>query len=293
VAGAADTHVATAAFLAKLLPMTRLPAVVDIGANPVDGPAPYSGMLAAGRCTVVGFEPQPEALAALHAAAGPNETYLPDAIGDGAEHVLHVAAESGMTSLLEPDPDRLAMFPGFAQWGAVVGREPVRTRRLDDIESIAAMDLLKIDVQGAELLVFRNAPRLLSRAMAVHVEVSFMPLYRDQPSFGDVDTELRSHGLVPHSLEALKKWPLARAEADAQVAMPPRQLLEADVLYVRDPLTFAAAGDDELGALACIAHEVYASHELVYTCLRELERRSLASPGAAGRYLRSCAPPPA
>src|SRR5439155_13532918 len=77
--------------------------IVDIGASPIDGDPTYKPLLAAGRARVTGFEPNPAALAELQQSKGPNETYLPDAIGDGAEHTLHVCQSAGMSSLLRPN----------------------------------------------------------------------------------------------------------------------------------------------------------------------------------------------
>src|SRR5437016_7086753 len=85
--------------LFELLRPERLTAVVDVGANPIDGDPPYKPMLAKGLCTVIGFEPQADALAELDRRKGPRECYLPYAIGDGREHVLHVCRERGMSSL--------------------------------------------------------------------------------------------------------------------------------------------------------------------------------------------------
>lgn len=45
--------------------------VVDIGANPIDGSPPYAALLKAGNADVVGFEPNPEALAKLNEMKGP------------------------------------------------------------------------------------------------------------------------------------------------------------------------------------------------------------------------------
>jgi hypothetical protein len=50
-----------------------------------------------------------------------------------------------MTSLLAPDP-RLALFNGFAQWGAVRECVPTPTTRLDDLVDVSHMDQLKIDI---------------------------------------------------------------------------------------------------------------------------------------------------
>jgi hypothetical protein len=89
----------------QLLRPERRTAIVDVGANPITGEEPpYGAMLAKGLCTVVGFEPQEEALATLLARKGPLETYLPYAIGDGAEHTFHVCQMPGMSSIFEPDP---------------------------------------------------------------------------------------------------------------------------------------------------------------------------------------------
>lgn len=56
----------TAATLSELLRQhVDLPdiAIVDVGANPLTGKAPYQPLLDAGAASVVGFEPAPEAFA--------------------------------------------------------------------------------------------------------------------------------------------------------------------------------------------------------------------------------------
>src|ERR1700761_2444040 len=197
--------------LSEILRPARRTAVVDIGANPVGGDPPYKRLLELGLCDLVGFEPQPEALAKLQTQAGPRERYLPDAVGDGARHTLHICAGDGLSSLLVPDPERLALFAGFAEWGTVTGTLPLQTRRLDDIAEIDAIDFLKMDVQGGELAVLIHGKAKLARAVAIQVELSFFPLYRDQPTFGDVDRELRAMGFLPHGFAEAHIWPVAPA----------------------------------------------------------------------------------
>ncbi len=87
--------------IAPLLKLEQPVHVVDIGANPIDGQAPYKPLLAAGLAKVVGFEPNPEALNKLNAQKGPNETYLPHAVFDGAEQEIKFCHAPGMTSLFE------------------------------------------------------------------------------------------------------------------------------------------------------------------------------------------------
>jgi FkbM family methyltransferase len=256
----------TTSNLIDVLHPSRLPAIVDVGASPVDGYPPYHHMLTRQLCSVAGFEPHKAAYEALCELAGPNERYYPYALGDGEEHTLHLAQSMGMTSLLEPDPERLALFEGFSEWGRIARTETVQTYCLDAV--VDHMDLLKIDVQGSELMVFKGAKRLLADALFVHTEVSFVPLYHGQPMFADVDNELRRYRLIPHKFESIKSWPLVAGGKS-------EQLLEADVVYVRDPISWVFLSDEQLKHLALIARHVYDSEGLVALTLRELASRGV------------------
>ena len=268
-----------------LVACSRLTAVVDIGANPIDGEPPYRSMLHAELCSVTGFEPQPSALADLQRRRGPHETYLPYAVGDGSTHRLHIARASGMTSLFPPDPRRLALFNGFTEWGEVVDEFDVITHRLDDISEVAYVDLLKIDIQGGELMTFTNAQQKLADAVAIHTEVSFVPLYRGQPVFGDVDLELRRQGFLPHSFAAIKRWAIAPMVFDGNFRSGGNQLLEADVVYIRDIGRPELITDTQLSHLAMLAFHVYRSIDLALYCILELERRGSSRSGAGELFL--------
>ncbi len=264
---------------------SRLSGVVDIGANPVDGDPPYKQMLESGLCSVIGFEPQPDALAELQRRKGPLETYLPQAVGDGETHRLMVGRESGMTSLLRPDPRRLRLFNGFTGWGTVIDEIELQTHRLDDIDAVAEFDLLKIDIQGGELMTFQNGRRKLAGAVAVQTEVSFVPLYEHQPVFGEVDLELRDQGFLPHSFAAVKRWPIAPTVFGGDFRRGQNQLLEADVVYVRDIAYPERFTNEQLSHLAMIAYHIYGSFDLALFCIQQLSRRGLTSPDAVERFL--------
>ncbi|MCH8614141.1 FkbM family methyltransferase [Arsenicicoccus dermatophilus] len=259
--------------LRELLEPARLTEVVDIGANPLEDTPPYLPMLREQRCRVTGFEPQPEGLARLRATADDLERYLPYAVGDGGDHTLHVCASPGFSSLYEPDPDQLALLVDFPRLATVVEQVPVGTTRLDDVAEIERADHLKIDVQGSELDIFRHGRRVLAGLTTIQVELGFHRIYRDQPTFADVDLELRAQGFVPHRLVSTKDWPLAPvqwADPDQEQA---RQLVEADVLYVRDLARLDRLDDEQLRHLALVAHEVYAADGVALRAVRELTSR--------------------
>ena len=270
--------------LTALLQPDRLTAVVDIGANPIDGDAPYKAMLQGRICRVTGFDPHPQALARLNAAKSDLETYLPHAVGDGETHTLNICRGLGFASLLQPDVRVLTHFPNFSELGRVLERVPLPTRRLDAIEEIDALDLLKIDIQGSELSVFRSGRAKLAKAVAIQTEVSFVPLYEKQPVFGEVDLELRSLGFIPHMFAAINKKMIAPMLGPNPGAAF-NQLVEADVVYVRDFIAAEAMDDEQLKHLALIAHHCYGSFDLALNCIHHLATRKAVPPDAKNRYV--------
>lgn len=271
-------------FLQDLLQPEKLTTVVDIGANPIDGDPPYKAMLEGGLCNVIGFEPQQDAWQTLLFKRGLLETYLPYAIGDGQVHTLYRCLISGMTSLYKPDTRYLSSFNDFDTMGQVVSTEMVQTKRLDDVVEVKAFDLLKIDIQGSELSVFESGRKKLANAVAVHTEVTFMPLYEDQPLFWEVEKELRAQGFVPHTFTAVKRWPISPYSNPENHRTPVNQLLEADVVFVRDFVNPQSMDDEQVKQLALIAQYCYASTDLVTRCLSILCGRGVISESVVNRY---------
>ena len=279
-------------FLTTLLAPARPTAIVDVGANPIDGDPPYKAMLAAGLCRIVGFEPQVDALARLNQAKGPHELYLPYALADGTERMLHVCELEGMTSLLVPDPSHLALFNLFPIWGKVKEHLPVATKKLDDIAEVAQMDFLKMDVQGAEGEVLAHGRAKLKDTVVIQTEVSFVPLYKDQPCFGEMDLILRELGFLPHSVTGTKIWPLSPMVVGNMPNRGIRQLLETDMVYVRD---FSKAGNmtvEQSKHLALIAHHCYGSYDLTLKAIATLTELGAVASDTGKRYLAGLAVKP-
>jgi hypothetical protein len=239
--------------LQSLLGFSATIKVVDIGANPIDGEPPYAPLLASGCATIVGFEPNQEALAQLNARKGPTETYLPHAVADGRRHTLHICAAPGMTSLLEPNPAVLSLFRGFPEWGTVVGREEIDT---------------------VQLMVFENAVERLKSALVVHTEVEFLPMYKDQPLFSDVDQFLRRQDFMLHRFNPLVSRIVGQLGQDSDPYEGLSQLFWADAIFVRDFQHFDLLGVDQLLRLAEILHSCYASYDLALHALQAHDRQS-------------------
>jgi FkbM family methyltransferase len=258
--------------------------VIDVGASPIDGPPPYQRLFDAGRIELVGFEPDPDQHRALMAQSRPGATYLPHAIGDGSAGVLHICQAPGMTSLLEPDLEVLRHFPGFAQWGTVVRKPPIETKRLDDIAEASRADYLKLDLQGGELAVLHGAPRLLEQVLVIQVEVQFVPFYKGQALFAELDQELRRAGFYFHRfLPIISRVFLPVVLNDRHAGMS--QQLWSDAVYVKRFTGFGQLEESSLVKIAVILNDIYGSFDMAALALWHADRK--AGTQRAQRYIEA------
>lgn len=247
--------------------------VVDIGANPIDGEAPYKQLLDAGYARVVGFEPNPDALNALNKTKGRHETYLPYAVFDGNVHQFRVCRSSGMSSLLEPNQNILRYFHGFPNWGIVNERREVKTVRLDDIKEIKNIDYLKIDIQGGELEVFKNGVERLSACLIIHTEVEFLPMYENQPLFSEVELFLRGQGFLFHRFAPLESRVVQPMLMNGDIYKGLSQVFWADAVFIRDFTKLDTLNPLQLKKMALILHDIYGSYDLALQCLMACDRK--------------------
>lgn len=259
--------------LHSLLPPTSPVRVVDVGAADIDGEAPWESCFKNGGTRVVGFEPNPAQWRHLAANPVPGVTWLPHAVGDGRDGVLHICRSPGMTSLLTPDPEVLRHLHGFPRWAEVVSTLEVPTRRLDDCPETEGVDWLKIDVQGGERGVLEGAAARLATVLCVHIEVQFVPFYKDQPLFAELDTILRGHGLWLHTFTPLVRRALKPLLVNNDIYAGINQVLWADAVYVRPFAHLDRLEDEALLKLARICHEGYKSLDLAALCLKTYDER--------------------
>lgn len=271
--------------LHAILQFNRSTQIIDIGANPIDGEPPYKELLGNGLCKVTGFEPQEEALAKLNKNKSTNENYLPYAVGDGSAKILNICRYSGWTSTLKPSALSLNVFTVFEQNAQIIDQTSIDTKRLDDIEEVNQIDFLKIDIQGGELEVFQNARTKLSKAAVIQTEVSFVNLYDGQPTLGEIDVELRKQGFIPHCFAAMKNGMIAPFILNNDRWQALHQLLEADMVYVRDFRDPNGLDDEQTKNLCLIAHACYRSYDLALRCMLMLQERGAIAADSAQRYV--------
>ncbi|MEE8505732.1 MAG: FkbM family methyltransferase [Kiloniellales bacterium] len=270
--------------LVDLLPEIPEVNLVDIGAMLVDsGPGPYASLLRAGKARVTGFEPNSEECEKLHRTYGETHRFYPFFIGDGEDATFHETNMAMTGSLYRPNAALLEKFQNLHELMTLKQTHAVKTHKLDDIDDLGDVDLLKIDTQGAELDVLRGATKALAGATLVQVEVEFLDLYEGQPLFADIDTFLRGAGFRFHTFLrfSLRCFKPLLVGNDPNFGI--RQLMWSDAIYVRDFLKLQALAEDKLLKLALMLHDLFQSFDFCHYVLSEVDRRNGSS--LADNYL--------
>jgi FkbM family methyltransferase len=263
----------------ELVAMAGRLTVIDVGARrPADEADAHRALVESGRATVVGFEP-------LEGGAGVRRrdgwTVLPRAVGDGSRRTFHETVWGPSSSLYEPDLDVMGDLDGLTGTCEVRARREIDTVCLDDALAGVVdgpVDLLEIDVQGAELDVLRGAKRTLGDTLVVHAEAALHPLYRDQPLLADVLAFLRDAGFDLFDLPRLERYRYAGTDG----RHPARRLVRVDTSFIPDRATLDGLDEARTLRLAWVMHDLYAAVDFVAWLLARFDGRT--GTGYAGAY---------
>ena len=140
-------------------------------------------------------------------------------------------------------------------------------------------------MQGSELSIFRNGAEKLSKAVAIQTEVSVVPLYKNQPVMGDIDLALRALGFVPHMFAEINKRMILPMHYANNLYAGLNQVMEADLVYVRDFTQPHKMNSEQLKHLAMVAHHCYASYDLAANCINNLASRGAIDNDALAKYM--------
>jgi FkbM family methyltransferase len=115
---------------------------------------------------------------------------------DDGEVDFHVSNESQCSSVLGMDDAVLKIAPD----ASYVATERVPMRRLDSVGPhylrTDSVVFVKADVQGFEDQVIEGAKELLAISVGVYLELSLIPLYREQRLYDELIAELKNSGFA-------------------------------------------------------------------------------------------------
>lgn len=181
-----------------LLSGTQVQTIFDIGANIGQTTAKYSSLFP--ESTIYSFEPLPESFQKLHRRFKGNNLVKPiqlavsDKVG---KRKFYVNQDSGTDSLL-PTVDEVGYWvaPNIIKNIATI-EVPVTT--IDDFcrqVSINEIQILKMDIQGGELMALEGATEKLSQGFIslIYTEILFVPIYEGEALFYEICNFLSGYG---------------------------------------------------------------------------------------------------
>lgn len=153
---------------------------------------------------IVSFEPLSSAFKILEAKSRPDKRWSVHnmAIGDtDGEIEINISENSQSSSILEMLPAHVASAPE----SKYIGSERATIHKLDTIFSTYYNDgdniMLKVDTQGYEKNVIDGAMNSLSKIKSVKLEMSLIPLYKEEVLFVDMLAYMDRIGFRLYSLE--------------------------------------------------------------------------------------------
>lgn len=170
-----------------------IPTIFDVGAHEGGTIVRYKKYWK--KCNIYSFEPSPANFDKLFRRFGNDSaivienTALSDCTGTVEFHINKSTYTNSILQTTDKEDHRLDF----------VKMEVVNAITIDEYctkNGIEAIDILKIDVQGAELLVLEGAKQLLSKGgiSLIYLEVCFKKQYQNQATFACIFSTLSKYG---------------------------------------------------------------------------------------------------
>jgi len=272
--GGGDAAVSVLAPLLKANGLDLAFNMLNIGALPLEGAEePFWQLLDVfPASSLAGVELDQHLCDELNRRARERVRYYAAAIGRTEERrPLYQTAHPMCTSLYRPDERYPDLYHDL---------ESTRLKSVDEISTLSLdkfiadnalgeIDFLKIDVQGAELDVFTGGAAAMRRILLVVSEVEFVPMYMNQPLFGDVAASLRGAGMMFHKFLGMAGRVMKPLTVQGS-ARYPVQFMWSDAVFVRDLFELATLSPGQLLKLAVLL-DIYDSKDAALHVLRRYD----------------------
>ncbi len=236
--------------------------ILDIGAMITDDTSikEYQPLIDHGIAKVVGFEPSIIECNKLNSQLSQeNISFLPYFIGNGKSKYFYNNKFNMTSSLFKRNKFLLKLFRHLLEVTEPINKEKIKTTKIDEIKEIDFdVDLIKIDIQGAELQAFKGAKKILKKVVVIQTEVCWVPLYIDQPLFSEIELELRKKKFFLHKLIGFGTQPFKSFNNSYS-----SQHLWSDAIFVKDFTLLNELSERQLSAYIIIMFEIYKSYDFV------------------------------
>jgi FkbM family methyltransferase len=249
--------------------------ILEIGARSLGGdPEPFYQLLDVfPGSQILAFEVDKVLCEAMNQTAKHGIRFFPTALGRTEEtRDFYETRHPACCSLYKPNERLLSLYNDFevSYLKSIGSIETVSLDYFAKYNDIQSVDFIKIDIQGAELDVFQGGHHILSQVVAIESEVEFIPLYDNQPLFGDVCAFLSTKNMMFHKFVSLAGRTLAPVIINNDVSTA-TQHCWSDALFIRDVLKIPELSPHKLlklGMLGCL----YGSPDLAFHCFQHYDK---------------------
>lgn len=227
---------------------------------------------------IVGFEIDKEVCDKMNLSARDGVKYYPHALGEFNESKeLYITNHPMCSSLYKPNENLISLYHNF-EAAYLKSKTTIETITLDNFletNNIGSLDFIKIDVQGAELDIFRGGKKALNDVLKIVCEVEFIHHYENQPLFGDVCKFLNGYDLMFNKFLGMAGRSLRPIvfNSDKNFAS---QYIWSDAIFIKHVQKISKLSDKKLLKLSLLA-AVYESLDLTHYCLSRFDERNSSS----------------
>ena len=197
-----------------------------------------------------------------------NFRVITETIADGEEHTFYECLPKAASGIFEPNQQWLSRLGLPTE---VIQKRRVTTKTLDAvIPQSARIDLIKMDIQGAELLALKNGSRVLKDVSFVQCEADLTELFLGGAKFPEIYSFMESQGFAFHTFTSLGLFSLDGVKRTIGLGTPTfshphfwsRQLAWSISLFYRKELA-----PDRIINAAAIAHTSFKAYDLARSIL--------------------------
>ena len=227
---------------------------------------------------IIGFEIEKEVCEKMNSESLKGIKYYPYALGKANEkRKLYITQHPMCSSLYKPNETFNKLYNNLEVTNLKDEIE-IDTITLDyfiDKHDIGNIDFIKIDVQGAELDIFKGASNALKNVLNIVCEVEFIDIYENQPLFGDICNYLSQYNLMFNKFLGLAGRAIKPVKLDNNLNKP-SQHMWSDAVFVHHILKIHDLNNIQLIKLSLLAC-VYYSLDLTFYCLSIYDKRNSTS----------------
>lgn len=186
----------------------------------------------------IGFEPDKRSRALLQKKKNSCREYslYPYAVWENDGNIdFNLCKKPEVSSAFEPNLPFTNLFPDARRFDIVKNFE-IQSERLDNI-NIDNPDFMKLDIQGGELNALRGGDSTLCNLFGLEIEVEFLPIYINQPLFGDIAKFLSSYNFEFIDFVNLCRWERGAHQGYGQCVFGDALFLKTPELIMQEKLS--------------------------------------------------------